>query len=131
MIKSVFKYPEMRTELLSSIFDLADFNHQKNFWNVEAQKKALEETGKMHSFDLSVHFLFDDTPLAEDAESCIGYYIKDMCEADAITQVTIALEELFKIHGTDLSDEEYIYKPEWQWVLKAAQNAKKVLLKIT
>ena len=129
MIKSGIKYPEMRAELLSYISDLSDFLYQKTYWNSEGKIQALKKTGKEHGFDFSVHFLYDDTSLADDAEGCIGSFLKDKDEAKAIKKVVDSLDIIFDKYGLDLSDEKYILKPEWNEVLESAKDALKVLQK--
>lgn len=112
------KFPMMRVELITSLESLSDKIYQQAYWvNGECP------TGTIDCFDLPVHFLFDDTDLATDAQSCIGYFVRDEDEAQAITALCKTLDDIFDKYGTELTDAEYIVLPEWDNVISQAKFA--------
>jgi ABC-type glycerol-3-phosphate transport system substrate-binding protein len=113
------KYPEMRVELLGYLKDLSDFDYQKDCW-VNGKCPA----GIQHDeLDYSVHFLFDDTGLADDPDGQIGVFLNSKEEAEVVEFLCKKLQKIFDIYGTDLSDQEYINCPEWKDVIDAARLA--------
>lgn len=116
--KLTFKYPEMREELLHAIHSLADVEYQRKAW----VKHELPPP-KYDCFDFVIHFIYDDTRLAEDPEGAIGLFVKDEQEVELIKAVVRALERVFDALGMKATDEEYISSREWSDVLEAASQA--------
>ncbi|PIF76585.1 hypothetical protein CLU95_3752 [Variovorax sp. 54] len=112
-------YPEMRQELIEYLQGLADPQYQRRVW----VDQLLEDGVQHDEFDYAVHFLFDDTALASDPHSTIGWILKDASEADTVTAVVASIEAVFAKHGTKLSDAEYIELPEWHSVVATAATA--------
>ncbi len=110
------KFPMMRAELVSYLEGLADKAYQQSCW---VNDKC--PVGVVDCFDLPIHFLFDDTDLATNATSCIGYFIRNESEAQAITKLCNILDDIFEKYGTELSDAQYIELPEWDNVISQAQ----------
>ena len=108
----------MRVDLMTFLESLSNYEYQMNCW-----VRGNCPIGVEDSFDMSVHFFFDDTGLAQDASSLIGYLLYDEIEAELITNVCYAIDTLFNKYGTTLSDDEYINKPEWKEILNTAQIA--------
>ena len=113
------KNPEMRNELLDYLFSLSDFNYQKNCW----VKGNCPPNIQHDEFDYSVHFLFDDTDLANNPDGLIGYILNDANEALLIKSVCEKITAIFNKYGTDLSDEQYINLSEWEEVIRSAKSA--------
>ncbi|SDP94998.1 hypothetical protein SAMN05216303_1184 [Rhodoferax sp. OV413] len=111
--------PEMRKELVSYLQGLADPEYQRRVW-IGGQS---EGDVKHDELDYAVHFLYDDTALATDARSTIGWILKDASEADSIAAVVASIEDIFVKHGTKLSDAQYIELPEWKAVVANATAA--------
>ncbi|MDR7150514.1 hypothetical protein J2W49_002472 [Hydrogenophaga palleronii] len=113
------KYPEMRKELEAHLQALADPAYQRRVW-VDGQAE-----GAVHhdEFDYAVHFLYDDTQLASDALSTVGWILIDAAEAECITALVRSIDVVFERYGTKLSDAEYIELPEWHSVIQAAKTA--------
>lgn len=111
--------PERRKELVSYLQGLADPEYQRRVW-IGGQS---EGDVQHDEFDYAVHFLYDDTALATDARSTIGWILKDAAEADSIAAVVASIEEIFVKHGTRLSDAQYIELPEWKAVVANAAAA--------
>ncbi|MDT4820935.1 hypothetical protein FQZ97_540870 [compost metagenome] len=78
-------------------------------------------------FGLAVHFLFDDSSLAQDALSTIGWILKDASEAESVTALVRTIDVVLNRYGTNLSDAEYIEVPEWRFVVVAAKATMAVL----
>lgn len=112
-------YPSMRLELISYLEGLSDREYQRQSW-VEGNHPS----GGHDELDYSIHFLYDDTCLAKDPSSLIGIVLKGLDEVDAIKELIDKLEIVFEKYGTNLSDEEYINKEEWEEVIGAARVAK-------
>ena len=113
------KYPKMREELLETLRSLADRDYQDQVW----VKRDYPLGIKYDSFDEAVHFLYDDTVLAENPDSAIGVIIEDEKEARLMEAVCQAIDLVFEALGTEASDEEYIKCYEWTSVVEAALRA--------
>jgi hypothetical protein len=118
------KYPEMRKELISTMKCLSDRNYQRTVWIEKKYPKGVVDD----NFDYAVHFLFDDTCLAEDPKKLIGYALKNEKECDLVTDVIDALNILFEKLGTNLSDEQYINSPFWEKVIETSKKAYEEIL---
>ena len=109
------RYPAMRVDLMASIEDLARI-------------ESLQQPSPAGSLlDYAVHFLFDDTGLAEDASSCVGVFLANEAEAVLVSRVCDAVDAVFQKYGTELSDPEYSRCPEWTQVVRSAQAAQILL----
>ncbi|MEG4304973.1 SCO4402 family protein [Microcoleus sp. D3_18a_C4] len=113
------KYPKMREELLETLRSLADREYQHKVWLESDYPPGIESD----SFDEAVHFLYDDTVLAENPDAAIGVIIEDEKEARLISAVCQAIDLVFEALGTEASDEEYIKCYEWTSVVEAASRA--------
>jgi hypothetical protein len=117
------KFPEKRTELISNLKSLSSWEYQKKCWVLQDCPKKVEHD----NFDLSVHFLFDDTELATDPESEIDYILKNKIEAKAVKNVCDQVDNIFKLYGYECTDDEYINYSEWRSVINSASVALKVI----
>lgn len=113
------KYPKMREELLETLRSLADRDYQHKVWLENDYPPGIE----CDSFDDAVHFLYDDTVLAENPDLAIGVIIEDEKEARLMSAVCQAIDLVFEALGTGVSDEEYIKSSEWTRVVEAASKA--------
>lgn len=109
----------MREELLRSLLELSDPEYQRNKWLPENSSNGVPES----NLDYSVHFLFDDTSLSTSPEKCIGWFLKDECEAKLVFEVSQKLSDIFMKYGTELEDRDYIQLPEWVDVVRKAKFA--------
>lgn len=117
------KYPKMREELLETLRTLADREYQHKVWLEIDYPPGIE----YDSFDEVVHFLYDDTVLAENPNAAIGLIIENEKEVCLIQAVCSAIDELFEVLGLDKSDREYINSDEWETVVSAASCALDVM----
>ncbi|NJK73405.1 MAG: hypothetical protein HC849_05400 [Oscillatoriales cyanobacterium RU_3_3] len=117
------KYPKMREELLETLRSLADREYQHKVWLEGDYPPGIE----CDSFDEAVHFLYDDTVLAENPDAAIGVIIEDEKEASLMSAVCQAIDLVFEVLGTEVSDEEYIKSAEWTMVVEAALKALQVM----
>ena len=113
------KYPKMREELLETLRSLADREYQHKVWIENDYPPGIE----CDSFDEAVHFLYDDTILAENPDAAIGVILENEKEARLISAVCQAIDLVFEALGTGVSDEEYIKSAEWTGVVEAALKA--------
>ncbi|WP_445245513.1 SCO4402 family protein [Microcoleus sp. OTE_8_concoct_300] len=113
------KYPKMREELLEILRSLADREYQHKAWLESDYPPGIESD----SFDEAVHFIYDDTVLAENPNAAIGVIIEDEKEARLMSAVCQAIDLVFEALGTGVSDEEYIKSSEWTSVVEAALRA--------
>jgi hypothetical protein len=113
------KYPEMRKELEEHLRALSDPAYQRRVW-VDGQT---DDAAQHDEFDYAVHFLYDDTQLASDAHSTVGWILKSASEAECIAALVNSINVVFERYGTKLSDAEYIELPEWRSVVLAAEAA--------
>ena len=84
-----------------------------------------------YCLDYAIHFLFDDTSLADEPEKLIGYILANQKEVELIRGVTAALDKLLFELGTDKSDAEYLCSPGWNEVIEAAKKAYEGIKTIT
>ena len=120
---SELKFPSMREELISYLSGLSDLEYQYQAW-VERSSPGLD----YDELNYTIHFLYDDTGLAENASDWIGLVLKDEKEARSVANVVSALDVIFDKYGTELSDKEYLEKKEWLWVVSASKDALSILL---
>lgn len=120
---SEIRYPEMRKELVSHLQALSDPDYQRRVWVEKGKEGGIEHD----EFDYAVHFLYDDTQLAEDPRSTIGWILNDDSEAKLIESLVRTIEVIFEAHGTGLSDAQYIDLPEWGGVVNAARKALSII----
>jgi hypothetical protein len=111
------KFPEMRLELLEHIQALSDAEYQKRAW------AEGDETTGHDELDYAIHFFYDDTDLALNPHSSIGYILKNEVEAESVKCLMKSIEDIFQKFGRSLSDAEYISLPEWGNVLSAAKKS--------
>lgn len=113
------KSPEMREELVGHLRELSDIDYQRRVW-----VNGISEGSIQHDeFDYAVHFLFDDTHLAGDPISTVGWILRSPDEVDLIKALEEAIEAIFKKYGTRLSDAQYISLAEWEMVIDCAKKA--------
>jgi hypothetical protein len=117
------KHLEMRKELISNLQSLSNWEYQKKCWILNECPNGVE----YDELDYAIHFLFDDTELASDSESTIGFILKDKIEAQAVKSVCDELDKIFDKYGLDKTDEEYISLVEWKTVIESASKALKIL----
>ena len=117
------KYPKMREELLETLRSLADIEYQHKVWVDSDYPPGIEGD----CFDEAVHFLYDDTVLAENPDAAIGVIIEDEKEARLMEAVCQAIDLVLEALGTEVSDEEYIKSSEWTSVVEAASRALQVM----
>lgn len=120
---SELKFPSMREELISYLSRLSDLDYQYQAW-VERSSPGLD----YDELNYTIHFLYDDTGLAENASDWIGLVLRDEIEARSVENVVSALDVVFDKYGTELSDKEYLEKKEWLWVVNASKDALSILL---
>lgn len=113
------QYPKMREELLETLRSLSDREYQHKAWLESDYPPAIE----YDSFDEAVHFLYDDTVLAENPDAAIGVIIENEKEARLMSAVCQAIDLVFDVLGTEASDEDYINSSEWISVVEAASKA--------
>lgn len=114
----------MRNELIDYLTSLSDVDYQRSVWvNGEVRDDVVHD-----ELDYAVHFIFDDTCLGSNPAQAIGDILKDENEAKYIMSLVEEMEYIFEKYGNNLSDNEYISKPEWRGVLQAASDAKKIII---
>lgn len=112
-------FPYMRLNVIEALRQLSDFDYQQKHWiggSVPSSRLSLR-------FADAVHWLFDDTALIDDPESCVGDILKNDAELRAVLEAMRAVEVIYHIYGYNLIDIEYTQKPKWAAVVVAAQEA--------
>lgn len=118
------EFPWMRLQLISCLQSLSNKDHQMECW-----VKHNCPSGSIDCFDISIHYLYDDTMLAENASSYIDQIFFDETEVEVIKQLIKALDAIFEKYGLKAKDEFYVSAPEWGEVLYAAKTALELLQK--
>ncbi|MCY1293130.1 hypothetical protein D9M70_423780 [compost metagenome] len=119
---SQLKCISMREELIDYLQCLSDKDCQQRAW----VEHTLSEGG-YDELDYAVHFLFDDTALATDPVSTVGWILLNEVEAGLIEKVTTSLNVIFEKYGLELDDKDYIATKEWGSVLISAEAAKQYM----
>ena len=109
----------MRDELLDILSTLSNAEYQRDAW----VKGKFPPGVQFDNLDLAIHFLFDDTSLADDPKSMVGVILLDDIEVELISNLIESLNFIFDKYGLTLSDESYINKPEWMTVIQKAEEA--------
>ncbi|WP_373700935.1 hypothetical protein [Neisseria dentiae] len=117
--------PNMRKELISYVDSLSDIDYQERVW----VQKNFPSSNFYDDFDESIHFFYDDTSLSEDPFEYIGSILLNNQEAEAVSSLISALDDIFSKYGLHLSDKEYIELTEWIHVINAAKKLKLILFK--
>jgi hypothetical protein len=110
------RQPHFRDELLRILTILSDSENQDRTWGTSAP------TGN-GNFVVSMHFLLDDTALADEPAEEIGDILNNHEEAKAIKRVTDSISEVFDKIGNNLSAEKYIAHSDWAKVTVLSQEA--------
>jgi hypothetical protein len=117
MPEIAFRFPEIRATLIHVLDELGDPAFQLKEWVEHSSGNAWQ------SFDEVVHFLFDDTDLASDPSSALGYYLANEREVSAVQAVVSAVDRVLKKYGMSRTDLEYLSSPEWAEVVHSARVA--------
>lgn len=115
---SKLKCPEMRQELIDYLRGLSDRSYQYQAW-VHDRRPG----GGHDELDYAIHFLYDDTKLARDPVSTVGWLLKSAEEVDLISKLIEKIDFVLDKYGCDLTDREYLEKPEWDDVIQAAKKS--------
>lgn len=97
------RYPEMREELIHELSSIVT--------SIRESDEICDEIAV--DFDYLVHFLFDDTKLAEDSSLLIGWILRDTDEAMAITLVVSSMNDFFSVKGVSSDIPEYFSGTHW------------------
>jgi hypothetical protein len=108
------RFPDMRMNVLCNLDSLRNLEHQMRTW---IKHEAYD------SFDEVIHALFDDSNFDDGTRSSIGRLLFEEGEADRITEVMNLIDRLFEKYGKELSDGEYMDKPEWPAIMASAEIA--------
>ncbi|MGW4114001.1 SCO4402 family protein [Actinosynnema sp. NPDC004786] len=116
-------YPDMRVEIVDAIRALSDPEYQRRVW----VRREMPHPNYHDNFTMNIHVLYDDTTVFENLSEAVGPYLRNQAEIRALAPLKDALDSLFDVYGTELTDEEYIDKPEWPTVIATARAALRVL----
>ncbi|NJO17541.1 MAG: hypothetical protein HC877_17930 [Thioploca sp.] len=120
----MIRFPHLRQELIETLQTLADSEYQQQAWVERNVPKGMED-----SFDIAIHFLYDDTHLADNPEITVGLILEKSEEVPLIKALIEALDHVFEALGLEATDEEYINCPQWEQVLRTAKVALLVINK--
>ena len=121
---NTIRYPDMRNELRETVAALSNPQYQKDIWS----KYDFFKPNTYDTFDIAIHFLFDDTNLMSDPHTAIGIILFDDMEANDCVQLADALNLLFTQDGLNLTDNEYIQSKYWPPVVEIAMRLHSRLL---
>jgi len=77
------------------------------------------------TFSFIVHFLFDDTAIAERYEELIGFVYLNENEANSMRDFIVCIDSFVLAHDPKSGFEEVIKTNEWRQVVQAAKTALK------
>ena len=117
------KYPNLRNDLKEYLGVLSDTRYQQKHWieNLVHQEKEGD------TFDMFIHFWFDDMALSEEPEKCIGIFLKNAEESNVIKEITFYLESMFNEFGLEASVVTYLQSSQWKEVIRLAYIAKSII----
>lgn len=119
----MIKYAKMREEFIGHVNALSDKQYQENSWvNSVTNEDVIHD-----EMDYAIHFIYDDTCLADDPMRAIGWFLVDESEANCSRELIAALNTVFDKYGTKEDDAFYINSPEWELVLNCAKKLKELL----
>lgn len=84
------KYPSLRKELIDYLQGLSDKEYQYHAW-VNNERPG----GGHDELDYAIHFLYDDTNLARDPFSTVGWILKSSEEVGLISDLIRNLDSVF------------------------------------
>ncbi len=114
----MLKHPWRRNHLINYLETLSDKEKQTRRWVQHIYPPAIP----YDDLDYTIHFLYDDTWLADDPVATIGYLLLNHREANLVKKLIEAFEVVFAKYGMHKTDEEYINCPEWQAVIDEAKK---------
>jgi hypothetical protein len=115
------RYPSRRLEVATALRYLADADYQRRIW---CERQPVDDLTNYYSWDMVVHTLYDDTPVAEDPRATVGEILLDEDEAERIEALITALERAFvEVGGVEADECELLATPGWKAVLDAAGSA--------
>lgn len=113
--------PSMRVRLVDHLMELASSPDHEDEWvrSSPSGKRASPLLGEL------IHFLFDDTPLAENAAAQVGVILASDEEARAVQALADAIDGMLDRYESAprLPLGEYYFKPEWAGLVDRAQRA--------
>ncbi len=113
---------DLRVRLVATLSSLADPEYQRRVW-IEGHR----EPGNEDCFDEDVHFLFDDTCLADDPDGALGVFLRTADEVQLLRDVVEAVDDAIEAVGRGASDAEYVVSQQWARVVAASSAALLVL----
>lgn len=97
------KYPEMRSELISYLEAICRLGKP-----TIADHNPLEQ-----ALDIAIHFIYDDTALADDASSTIGWFLSNDNEAELSRKLVASIDCFLEVHGVDSTSFDRFSTKEW------------------
>lgn len=117
------QFPDMRRDVIEALQALSDPEYQRRVW----VERTYPQPGFYDDLTHNVNVLYDDTSVAEDPRAQIGLTLENEAEAEVIERLAAVLDPLLDSLPTKLDDAQVISRPEWGAVVKAAQEAAKVI----
>jgi hypothetical protein len=116
-------YPHSRGDVESAVEGLADINLQKRAW-IERRPRP---SGECPRFVDAIHWLFDDSGLADGPYTCIGYILYDDQEAESLVGLMKQLVDLLNKYGKSKPFTIYFNTPEWPAIVATANDCLRLL----
>jgi hypothetical protein len=86
-----------------------------------AKASAADVPGSREALDYLVHFLFDDTRLAEDANSTIGWILESPEEAERVKALALATDRLLTAFPGSVTPEDAFTDLLWKDVQRLSE----------
>jgi hypothetical protein len=113
MVRTMIKFPEMREELIDRIQLLSDNIYQQSYWGSKVPHLG---------FNYIIHFFFDDSILSEAPEKCMGYILKNKQEVEFVSDLCKKINHILDVYGSNEPDDLYINTPEWDDLMRKANE---------
>ncbi|GAA2127194.1 hypothetical protein GCM10009727_16800 [Actinomadura napierensis] len=119
----VVRFPDMRREVIDALQALSDPDYQRRVW----VDRVYPQPGYYDDLTHNINLLYDDTSVAEDPYGQVGVTLESDEEAAVMERLVAVLDPLLDGFPAELDDAEVISRPEWAEVVKAAQDAVRII----
>ncbi len=113
------EFPWLRFQLIENLKSLSNIEYQDRDWI----KRSHQDNAAFDEMDYIIHFLYDDTELAENPQDYIGKILQNNNEVESLKKLTASLDVIFSKYGFNLDGPDYIRLPEWAQVVESAKTA--------
>jgi hypothetical protein len=117
------RFPDMRSNVISAIYALANREHQHRVWI----ERTYPREGYYDDFTLNLNVLYDDTLVLDDPAATLGTVLRSQDEVVAMGTLAAAIDNLLRQEGDGKADADYMASPLWDAVVRSALAAYEIM----